>query len=147
MRKALFVLVLIALALPTTVLANESKLQGGWNLVAVAYAGQRVDMPPEMNIHVAFDRVKKTWTLKTDYSDPPTEVSGPYRLEGDQLYVSFQGQTAPPLTVAFVKDELHVTLAIGDKPNAEPYVFIAKRGQFKPRPKQPQPKPAPPPSQ
>jgi hypothetical protein len=143
MPRALAVIVLVLLAIPATALANEAKLHGGWNLAAISYAGQRIDMPAEMNLHVAFDKAKKSWTFKTDYEGAPTEVTGQYRLQGDQLTLSLQGEEAPPMAIAFVEGELHVTVTIDPAPNAPRYTMIAKRGAFKARPKPPPEKPVP----
>ena len=144
-RRALLILALVLLAIPATVFADESKLHGGWNLVAIQVSGQRVDVSAQLNANVAFDKAKKTWTVRLDQDGKTNEATGQYRLEGDQLYLSFQGQTAPAVTIAFVNDELQVTFAVEQKPNAERYTIIAKRGEFKPRPKAPPKQPAPPP--
>jgi hypothetical protein len=145
MQKALVIIVLAILALPATASASEAQLHGGWNLAAVSFSGQRMDVPPELNLHVTFDKTKKSWTFKTDYSETPTEVTGQYRLAGDQLTVSMQGQEAPPITIAFIKGELHIQIALDQSAGADKYTFIAKRGSFKAKPKPPKAKPAPPP--
>jgi hypothetical protein len=146
MRNALVLIVLVILAIPTTALADEAKLHGGWNLAAVALGAQRFDVPPELNFHIAFDRTKKIWTFKTDQGGQTTEVTGPYRLAGDQLFLTFQGQESPPMTIAFVQGELHFTIALPNDPNAEKTTLIAKRGAFVARPKPARAKPAPPPT-
>ena len=145
MQRALVIVVLAILALPATAFASEAKLHGGWNLAAVSFSGQRVDMPPELNFHVDFDKAKKSWTFKTEHYGPLTEVTGQYRLAGTQLTISLQGQNAPPMAIAVVQSELHLTVALDQSPGADKYTFIAKRGAFKPRATKPKEKPLPPP--
>lgn len=147
MKRALVLVLFLLFAWPSTALAADAdlgaKLHGGWNLAALAVGNQRVDLPAEMNVHMAFDRTAERWTFKTDYDGKTTEVSGSYRLIGDQLTLSLHGQSSPPMTVAFVREELHVRIALEQSPGPKTYTFIAERGVYEARPKPPPGKPLP----